>query len=987
MKVKRSEAAAVDYKGELYVFNGFSKGLSVGNSIEKYNPNSKQWKVIGNTSVANGTAVTHTGTVLVGNDVWLIGGRIGSHPGKVTQNVWIYNLDNLKWRKGPKLPKPMAGGGAALVDGKIYAFGGMDAKAQCDVGFHFVYNLKKPSSGWQNITGSAGMPSPRNHFSTVVINKTIYAVGGQHGHDGCPKKRGGNVALVHSYTPQTNKWKRLANLPAIESHNEPSTFVHNGFIYTVGGATAGNKVLRFDPGKNKWQYITSLPERLLAPVARIYNGRLIVAGGGAPITAKSKVQTRSIALAKFKDKASQSGNATNTAINTNTASTDVPTGVLTPVANVTVISVEAESFINKTGTSTHSWVTTAQVGASAGKSVKTTPDSGAIVDNVIKSPKLTYNVRFDNAGSYQLWIRGWGDQKANGVGGSDSLHAGLNGVKSNTADKIDGFPVGWHWSKRTRDGAPATLVIPAPGVHKINLWMREDGLLIDKFLLVQNEKYVPQGKGPSESDAPGVVAGTVGVAFANKGPTVNAGVNATVQVNTTHSLLGAVSDDGKPNGVLSSQWAKVSGPGLVVFEKQSSAATSASFNKPGTYVLQLKANDGSLHASDSVTISVSSAPTTSDTVTSNTNNTGAGGNTVSTTKAVLNEINGLVTIEAEQFKSKTGSGIHQWQAANYAGASGGKSLVVLPNKGKLTASTAGSPKLSYPVKFSAAGTYHVWIRGWGDENGKGLGGNDSVHAGLNSLISPTADKIDGFPKGWHWSNRTRDGVSAKISVPSAGVHTFNLWMREDGFAVDQIILSRKASYKPSGATTAAATNTTNIAGQNSSDTNNGNTSTAVDNTSQASTANINANTGSTGNSNGTVSSLVNTTGNVISVEAEDYLLRTRTHKHQWIKSKLAGASANASMVTTPNSGALRSDAKSAPMMSYLVNFPEAGKYYLWVRGWGDERTNGVGSNDSINAGLNGKLSASADKIDGFPKGWHWSRRTRDGAPAFLNKSS
>lgn len=93
MQVKRSEAAAVDYKGELYVFNGFSKGLSIGNNIEKYNPNSKKWTKLGSTSVVMGNAVSHTGTVRIGNEVWLIGGRIGSHPGKVTADVWVYNLD------------------------------------------------------------------------------------------------------------------------------------------------------------------------------------------------------------------------------------------------------------------------------------------------------------------------------------------------------------------------------------------------------------------------------------------------------------------------------------------------------------------------------------------------------------------------------------------------------------------------------------------------------------------------------------------------------------------------------------------------------------------------------------------------------------------------------------------------------------------------------------------------------------------------------
>ncbi len=67
MKLKRSEATAVDYDGKLYVFNGFSRGLLIGNSIERYDPQSKQWTLIGTTQTANGTATTHTGAVVVGN--------------------------------------------------------------------------------------------------------------------------------------------------------------------------------------------------------------------------------------------------------------------------------------------------------------------------------------------------------------------------------------------------------------------------------------------------------------------------------------------------------------------------------------------------------------------------------------------------------------------------------------------------------------------------------------------------------------------------------------------------------------------------------------------------------------------------------------------------------------------------------------------------------------------------------------------------------
>ena len=37
---------------------------------------------------------------------------------------------------------------------------------------------------------------------------------------------------------------------------------------------------------------------------------------------------------------------------------------------------------------------------------------------------------------------------------------------------------------------------------------------------------------------------------------------------------------------------------------------------------------------------------------------------------------------------------------------------------------------------------------------------------------------------------------AALVVPSAGVHTINVWMREDGFAMDKIVLSTAANYIP-----------------------------------------------------------------------------------------------------------------------------------------------------------------------------------------------
>lgn len=160
----RSEASVAEYRDDLYVFNGFGPKVKIENTIEKFDVATRRWSVIGTTSVEQGTAVTHNGLVRNGKDVWLIGGRVGDHPGPVTNKVWIYNLDSQAWRRGPDLPFPSAGGGAALVNNRIHWFGGLDPKAQCDVDRHFVHDLGEPTAGWQNITSVARMPNARTHF-------------------------------------------------------------------------------------------------------------------------------------------------------------------------------------------------------------------------------------------------------------------------------------------------------------------------------------------------------------------------------------------------------------------------------------------------------------------------------------------------------------------------------------------------------------------------------------------------------------------------------------------------------------------------------------------------------------------------------------------------------------------------------------------------------------------------------------------------------
>ncbi len=292
----RYETSTVLYNGKLIVFNGFSPSVKLQNSVEEYDPRTNTWTLLNDTDIGLANAVTHAGTVLYEDEVWLVGGRIGHHPGIVSNKIWIYSIKNNNWRRGPDLPAPFASGGAAVINHKLHVIGGLDSNAACDVDHHFVYDIKG-NTGWSDITDSAAMPMARNHFSTVVFQNNIYTLGGQNNHDVCGNEPTVEVDHAHVYYPLENRWQRLADLPFPRSHSEPASFLYNNTIFIVGGKTQAKKVLSYKPLLNEWteEKWLELPEYIMAPSARIIGNQFIVALGGSPVT-NAKTSTRVMQL-------------------------------------------------------------------------------------------------------------------------------------------------------------------------------------------------------------------------------------------------------------------------------------------------------------------------------------------------------------------------------------------------------------------------------------------------------------------------------------------------------------------------------------------------------------------------------------------------------------------------------------------------------------------------------------------------------------------
>ncbi|MEJ0089785.1 MAG: M36 family metallopeptidase [Limisphaerales bacterium] len=91
----------------------------------------------------------------------------------------------------------------------------------------------------------------------------------------------------------------------------------------------------------------------------------------------------------------------------------------------------------------------------------------------------------------------------------------------------------------------------------------------------------------------------------NQPPTVSVMADELmVQLPSTATLSGIVSDDGIPNGILNNTWSQVSGPVTALFSNVSGTNTTASFSQPGIYILRLTADDTMATSSGEISVNV-----------------------------------------------------------------------------------------------------------------------------------------------------------------------------------------------------------------------------------------------------------------------------------------------------------------------------------------------------------------------------------------------
>ncbi|NJP04914.1 MAG: hypothetical protein HC837_04410 [Chloroflexaceae bacterium] len=145
-----------------------------------------------------------------------------------------------------------------------------------------------------------------------------------------------------------------------------------------------------------------------------------------------------------------------------------------------LLAFEAENYMVQETAISRSWQQrTNKSGYTGDGYMEARPNSGTNTSENLTGPRLEYEVYFSEAGEYYASVRGRSDN-----GSSDySIHLSIDDGPNLTAGGT-GLG-GWAKNKfewRSQVNGDVQITIPAPGVYTINLWMREDGSIVDRLV-------------------------------------------------------------------------------------------------------------------------------------------------------------------------------------------------------------------------------------------------------------------------------------------------------------------------------------------------------------------------------------------------------------------------------------------------------------------------------------------------------------------------
>ena len=171
----RSNHSSVVLGSDIYVIGGYNGFRSV-NDIWKSGDGGATWQQVVTTGAKFSVRSTHSSVVL-GSDIYVIGG-LNQFTNSIDDQVWKSSDGGATWTQiattGAKFSARYVHS-SVTVGSAIYVIGGGGAGAAL---FDEVWKSTNGGVSWTQIAKATARFSPRHNHGSVVLNDTIYVIGG-----------------------------------------------------------------------------------------------------------------------------------------------------------------------------------------------------------------------------------------------------------------------------------------------------------------------------------------------------------------------------------------------------------------------------------------------------------------------------------------------------------------------------------------------------------------------------------------------------------------------------------------------------------------------------------------------------------------------------------------------------------------------------------------------------------------------------------------
>jgi uncharacterized repeat protein (TIGR01451 family) len=258
----------------VYAIGGMLGWQDAVTATERYDACSKSWTTMASLPQPRG----YVQAAELNGKLYVVGGvdRVISDTYQVHNETWVYDPIGDTWSQAANFPQALGGVALAVVNSRLYAFGGFDSRGPGggDVANTYVYN--PDNNTW--LTRTAMISGTRSLAGAARLNDKVYVVGGT--------TASGSLGStsVNVFNPATNSWSVAAPMDTAVHSPGVAVLPDAGWLYVIGGGIewypqVGGQV--YDPATNTWSYMSdaySDYHRVGSGVTYVA-GRLLLAGG------------------------------------------------------------------------------------------------------------------------------------------------------------------------------------------------------------------------------------------------------------------------------------------------------------------------------------------------------------------------------------------------------------------------------------------------------------------------------------------------------------------------------------------------------------------------------------------------------------------------------------------------------------------------------------------------------------------------------------